>query len=286
MKLYLVLLFALAVLPGARVDADAGVSQRIQSLSLRIEQNPEHQALRLQRALAYLEDNQPDRALFDIQLAETLGDPIAAAYTHGVLLHRQQNYAAALPYFDRYLQAYPDHWGALDYRARLLRDIGQNRLALADYEALLRLNRNRDPGYYVAAARLMASLPERGVNEALALLDNRMAQIGIITTLQRYAIDLEKQRGNYTAAITRMATLDEKLRATPQWQLDTAELHLQAARPHEALLYLAVAREQLQSSRATAVQQALWKRAHQLQQEAERAVLNLTDSPPDGAVTR
>lgn len=72
-----------------------------------------------EHALAYLEDNQPERALFDIQLAETLGDP-------------------------------------------------------------------------VAATRLMASPPERGVNEALALLDNRMAQIGIITTRQRYEIDLER----------------------------------------------------------------------------------------------
>ncbi len=69
-------------------------SRSVYSHSPRIEQNPEHQALRLQRALAYLEDNQ--RELFaDIQLAETMDDPIAAAYTHGVLLHRQQNYAAA-----------------------------------------------------------------------------------------------------------------------------------------------------------------------------------------------
>ncbi len=70
-----------------------------------------------------------------------------------------------------------------------------------------------------------------------------------ITQLQRYAIDLERQRGNYQGAITRMATLDEKLRATPQWQLEVAELLLQAGRPQEAQPYLTVAEEQLQSAR-------------------------------------
>lgn len=265
----LTLLLALVFASIALVSADAGVSGRIASLSSQIQQSPEDQVLRLQRALAYMDDNQQVLALDDIRVAEKLGDPVVAAYSHGVLLYRQGDNAAARPYFDRYLQAYPEDWGALGYRARLLRDIGENRLALADYETLIRLDHALDPGYYVVAARLMANLPERGVDEALALLDQRIEQLGSIISLQRYAIDMEKKRGNYAAAIARMAKLDEKLRATPQWQLDVAELLLQAGRAQEARFYLSVAQEQLQAGRMTAANRQLLETAQRLQAQAK-----------------
>lgn len=264
----LMLVLALVLAPIAPARADAGVSKRIKVLSTHIDQSPENQALRLQRALAYVDDNQPELALADIRVAERLGDPLAAAYTYGVLLYRQGDNAAARPYFDRYLQAYPEDWAALGYRARLLRDLGENRLALADYESLIRLNSALDPGYYVVTARLMASLPDRGTDEALALLDRRIAQQGSVSSLQRYAIELETQRGNYPAAIARMATLDEKLRASPQWQLDVAELLLQAGRPEEARSYLAVAQEQLQAGRMTTINRQLLETAQRLQAQA------------------
>jgi tetratricopeptide (TPR) repeat protein len=278
----LILALVLVFAPLAPVIADAGISKRIKVLSTHIDQSPEDQALRLQRALAYVDDNQPELALADIKVAETLGDPLAAAYTYGVLLYRQGDNAGARPYFDRYLQAYPGEWGALGYRARLLRDLGENRLALADYEALIRLNDALDPGYYVVTARLMAGLPERGVDEALALLDQRIAQRGAVSSLQRYAVELEQQRGNYQAAIARMALLDEKLRATPQWQLEVAELLLQAGRPQEASSYLAVAQEQLQAGRMTAINVQLLETVRRLQAQALSATRQVEDasSPP------
>jgi tetratricopeptide (TPR) repeat protein len=277
--IHLILLLALVFAPFALVSADAGISKRIKVLSTHIEQRPEDQALRLQRALAYVDDNQPELALADIKVAERLGDPLAAAYTYGVLLYRQGDNAAARPYFDRYIQAYPEEWGALGYRARLLRDLGENRLALADYETLIRMNDALDPGYYVVTARLMASLPERGVDEALALLDQRIAQRGAISSLQRYAIELETQRGNYPAAIARMATLDEKLRASAQWQLDVAELLLQAGRVEEARSYLAVAQEQLQAGRMTSINRQLLETAQRLQAQALKSTGQVENAP-------
>ncbi len=283
MKSLLIVLLALGLWPAILASADAAVSQRIQSLSLRLEQSPDIQALHMQRALAYMEDNQPELALSDIRKAESLGEAVAAAYAHGVLLYREQEYVDARLYFDRYLKAYPEHWGARNYRARLLRNIGQNPQALADYEVLMGLNDNLDPGYYIAIARLLAGQPERGVDEALTLLDNRMAQIGTISTLQRYAIELERQRGNYDSAIARLANLDAKLRATPQWQLEVAELLLEAGRTQEALPYLLVAQEQLQIGRPTAVNLALLKEVNQLLEAVAKAVRQVrNESSEDG----
>jgi tetratricopeptide (TPR) repeat protein len=265
-----VLSVALTLAHADPVHADAAIAERIRALSLRIEQAPDNQALRLQRSVAYLDNNQPELALADIRAAETVGEPVEAAFTHGVLLYKTGDYPAARPYFDRYLQAYPLHRGTLEYRARLLRDIGENRQALADYEALLAPGGTPDPGYYLTIARLMAGLPDRGVDEALALLDTRMAQVGPLTTLQRYAVELERDRGNFQGAIERMADLDQRLKATPQWQVEVAELMLQAGRLQEARSYLNVAEEQLQSGRRPGDRKLL-ETVHRLQKQASEA---------------
>ena len=260
-------LLALSLAHSGTVRADAAAAERIRALSLRIEQTPDNQALHLQRSLAYLNNNQLKLARTDIRTAEAVGEPVEAAFTHGLLLYKTGDYRAARPYFDRYLQNYPRHRGALEYRARLLRDIGENRRALADYEALLALSDSLDPGYYVTTARLMAAQPDRGVAEALALLDARMAQIGPLTTLQRYAVELERSRGNFKGATERMAGMDQRLKATPQWQVEVAEIMLQAGQLQEARSYLAVAEEQLQS-RSRAGDRKLLETVHRLQKQA------------------
>jgi tetratricopeptide (TPR) repeat protein len=265
-----VLLLALSLAYAGPARADAAVAERIRALSQRIEQAPDNQALRLQRALTYLDNYQMELALADIQVAEAVGEPVEAAFTHGILLYKTGDYAAARPYFDRYLQAYPLHRGALEYRARLLRDIGENREALADHEALIALSDSLDPGYYRTTARLMAGQPDRGVDEALALLDTRMAQIGPLSTLQRYAVELESNRGNYQGAIERMAGMDQRLKATPQWQVEVAELMLQDGQLEEARSYLAVAEEQLQFA-PRAGDRKLMETVHRLQKQASQA---------------
>jgi tetratricopeptide (TPR) repeat protein len=263
------LLIALNLSAAGPAGADAAVLDRIQLFTQQIESGPPSQELRLRRSLAYIENNQQALALADIRVAETLGNPVAADLAHGILLYQQQDYVAARACFDRYLQGFPQNHTALEYRARLLRDSGEDRRALADYESLMTLDNSLDPGYYIAAARLMAGQPDRGVVAALALLDTHLARLGPLTPLQRYAIELEKKRGNFQGAIARMANLDEKLRATPQWQVEIAELLLLAGRPQEAIPYLSVAEEQLKSAKLP-VHRGLLPIVHRLQTQAQQ----------------
>ena len=86
--------------------ADAAVEQRIDALSAKVEHDPDEQTLLLRRSLAYAENGQQALALADIQAAERMGDPIVAAFVHGLLLFRAGDLTAARPYFDAYLQAW------------------------------------------------------------------------------------------------------------------------------------------------------------------------------------
>jgi tetratricopeptide (TPR) repeat protein len=267
----LVLLFAAIVPMSAPCRADAGPDSKLAELSAQIARHPGDQQLLVRRARVHVERGQFDLAAADIAAAETLGDPVETAFVHGVLLYRSGDLPGSRRQFDRYLRAHPHHYPSLDYRARLLRDTGEYEAALADYHRLIALDPNLAPGYYLAVADMLAAMPEHGIDAALALLDARMAEVGTLSQLQRRAIALEQSRGHYDSAIERLATLDEKLRATPEWKAEMARLQLRAGRPDEALAYATVAREQLAGMKRTAARQRLGAELAELERRARDA---------------
>lgn len=248
-------------------QADASATHKLEVLTAQIERQPEQQLL-LRRARVYIDNNQPTMARRDISTAETLGDPSAVCYVYGLLLYRQGDYSAARSQFNCYLKLHPEHRSSLDYRARLLRDAGEYDAALQDYRRLMSIDNQLAPGYYLSMARILAAMPAYGPEAALLAIDERIVEIGPVSSLQRYAISLEVEQGDYPAAIERLSTLDPKLRATPGWQVEMAELQLLAGRFDDALMYITLAREQLQVLKKTTAHQ-------QLTAELEELTLNL-----------
>jgi len=237
-------------------------------LSENIASSPRDQYLHIQRGLAYSNNNQPLLALADIEAAETFGEPLDVAFAHGVLLYRVGEFSTARGYFDRYLKAHPGDLASLEYRARLLRDAGENAAALADFQQIFALNPAPDPGHYISAARIMTALPDYGIPAALELLDRHFQQAGMTTQLQRYAIQLEIDQQHYDAALVRMESLDETLRNTPHWQVEAAELHLLAGQPDQARLFLELADSKLQGLRPNGIRLELQQKVQRLLQGA------------------
>ncbi|MEH6583994.1 MAG: hypothetical protein V7754_18815 [Halioglobus sp.] len=261
-------LFAALISSPLPLFADAGIEQQIQRLDEKISSSPQDQNLYIQRSLAHFNNNQPSLALADIKTAESVDNPVNAAFVHGILLYRSAEFEKAKGYFDLYLAAFPRHPASLQYRARVLRDSGDYTAALLDYELLFSIRSRSDPGNYLAAAQMMAALPERGTDDALTLLDDRMKVTGVLSSLQRYAIKLEIDRQHYEAAIQRLGTLDQKLRATPQWQLEVAELYLLAGKPEQALPHLELAAGQINMLRPSTMQRELQQRQKSLMSRA------------------
>ncbi len=259
---------------------DAAVDSQLLELDARVQQYPDDQQWRIRRARAYIDAGRYDAALEDILAAQSLADPTEAASVYGLLLYRRGELDAARKQFDLYLGVHPGDRASLEYRARLLRDVGEYERALADYQRLFSLSDDLDPGYYISAADMLAALPDHGTDEALALLDTRMETIGPVTSLQRHAIGLEKGRGNYPAAISRLALLDQRLRATPEWQFEMAELLLLAGRPDEALPFILVAEEQLGSVRQTGARRELAARLPDLKRKAHEAARGSAGGQP------
>ena len=266
-KNLLLLVVLLALVCSRDVAAHPGAEASIELISQQIEQQPDDQRLHIRRAEAYSHGGQYQLALDDLQRAQTLGPANETALTYGLVYFRNKELEPAKHWLDRHLDQYPDDIVGLEYRARLLRDMGDFSASIADYMRLFALHQV-NPGDYLSAAQMMNTIAGRGTDDALALLDQGLVQLGMIPQLQHYAIELESQRGNYPAALSRLQSLEPALGASPQWKVDLAVLLSRMNRPAESRRWYLAARQQLQGLRVTPARLAL-------QAQVETALLRL-----------
>lgn len=244
--------------------AHPGADAALAHFNEAIDRHPDEQALYIQRGIANSNNHQYPQARDDFQRAAQLGDPILVAFDFGVLYYRMGDFAAARRYFDQFLQAFPDHAPCLEYRARLLRDAGDYKAAVADFRRVFALQQRPNPGHYIAVARMLLAVEGEGVNEALAILDAGNAKLGITPQLQRYATELELARGQPGRAVQRLRTLQTALGDSPGWKTDMAELMLQTGQRQQACVLLDTAAIQLDGLRNTPAREELRDRIQRL----------------------
>ena len=261
------LLSALALALPLGSQAHPGALSSIEHFSHQISHQPNQQSPWLQRGSAYSNGGYYEQALADFEQAQALGDPVVVSFSLGVLYYRMQDLERAKKYFDEYLLAFPDHLACLEYRARLLRDMGDVDAAVADFRRFFALHRQPNPGHYISAAQLLRGSGPQGIDEALTLLDEGMAALGINSQLQKLAIELELERGHPDQALARQLSLQPQLGHSPKWKVDTAHLQIWLGNTDPARALLNQAKTQLQSMRATPARIELLARVGELEQD-------------------
>lgn len=241
--------------------AHPGVEQALRYFDQQIEQSPREQALYVQRGIVYSNDGEYEKAKVDFTRAEELGDPVLVGFDLGVLHYRMGDFAASRRYFDAWLQRFPDHAAGLEYRARLLRDAGDHDGAIADFKRVFALQPRPNPGDYISVAQMLESRGDAGVAEALGVLDQANAMLGVTPQIQRKAITLELRRKQPERAIARMRELESTLGESPDWKVEMGELMLASGRREEAQACFRKALDQLGSLRLTPARQQLMRRA-------------------------
>jgi predicted Zn-dependent protease len=262
---YSVSLLLLALLtqvgPGA---AHSGDRVSIDRLTQAIASYPEQQSLYIKRGGIYSHARNWSLAERDFQRAHRLGDPREVSYELGLMRYRQSDYRQAQVELSLYLSVHPSAATALLYRARAAQAAGSPRTALADFKTYFTLVEQPHPGDLLAAAMLMVEGPKPAVRSALALIDGGIANTGGQPQLQRYAIQLELQRGDISAALRRCAQMEASLGGSPAWQVEMAVLLLRANRYNEATVMLRQAQLQLEGLKNTPARRALREKIEQL----------------------
>ena len=135
-------------------------------------------------------------------------------------------------------------------------------------QTYFRLQERPNPGLYLAAARMLEE--RRRYQEALAILDQGQATLGVVPQLQRQAVALERARGQPELALARLQTLGPMLGESPAWRLDMAELQLELGHRDRAAAMISSAREALAQQRPTPARLGLQQRAEVLATGLER----------------
>lgn len=262
-------LFSLFLFQAEVSIAHEGPGAHLDHINEALEKTPDKQSLYIERGAIYSsEAGLHELALKDFQRAEKLGPPVAVAYELGLLFYRSAEFSKSRMYFDRYISQFPDYAPAYEYRAKASYQIGDTRQAMADFNAFFRLQKQINPGSFIAAAKIYASAKEGGVDAAIALLDQGIKRIGLNPQLQSYAARLELQRNRPEQAIARHQTMRTMLNDSPAWKAEMAELLLDAGKPAEAAAFLDQAEEQLAKLKATPARLNLLQTIQKLRRQA------------------
>lgn len=254
-----------------------GLQERLPLLEERIQNDPSNVDLYLRRALVLSDLGEFKRAFSDLDTAAQLGSPKQTYFVRGMLFYRLGQFDTAVSFFSQFLEQYPDNTGALLYRGRVLRDAGKHQSSLDDHLRYIAVNPNAEPGVYLAITQLMTGLIEQGssqydYDQLLAILDQRVAQLGAAPQLQGYAIEVVKSICQADQAIQRLNQLPDQSQRAPQWHLQLAEQNLLLNNATQAQQHLNDANANLQQKRPTAF------RAEQMHRY--RFLKQLLDAPP------
>jgi len=216
----------------SQLDAHPELDAQVNAVTAQLEVQPGNAELYLTRADIRRQHAEFDLALGDISTAARLKPGWSkVSLVRAKTLFDANRIQEAKTAVEQFLGREPNHASALVLRGRCNLKLGQYEKAIADYGAALKGFREPNPELYVERAQLQASMGR--FDDAIHGLDEGVKRFGQAPTLQLAAIELERQRGDFTAALRRTGQLLETLRQ-PGILLLQAQLLEQAGRLSEA----------------------------------------------------
>jgi tetratricopeptide (TPR) repeat protein len=233
----------IAALLGAPVvlHAHVGVEALGQALDAELASRPHDPDAHLRRAEAHLLAGGWDAALAEVYAAGQHGAaPDVLDTTRGRILLASGRARAARAVFGRALRRNPQAYGAYYERGRAWLALGKPRRAADDFGRALAGLPAPQPEQVMARRDALIASGRRA--EALHALDDGMARVGRVASLQLAAIALEEELGHYDDGVRRLDELLASAPPNPMWVARRGELLARAGRPAEARLAYASAR--------------------------------------------
>lgn len=217
------------------VWAHGSVHEQIQALTQEIIKSPGEASLYLRRGELYYHHNKWNLALADYDTAASLdaGLDIVDLYRGKTMLaaNMLKDGRNAL---DRFIAVFPEHPHALLTRARLLTKMQSYAAAVTDYDLFVKLNATPSPEHFLERAQALVRLGTDHIPATLEGLDEGMAVLGQVVTLQLYAIELEVELRRFDAAVTRLEQISAQSARKEKWLFRKGEILKKAGRHEDA----------------------------------------------------
>jgi len=186
--------------------AHGPLDEQLAAVTREIWADPDNASLFLRRAELMRLNRAWEGARVNLDRAANLDPTLAeVALFRAALFFDQGDAAAALRSVDRLLSERPDAADGFLVRARANEALGRRSDAALDLRRAIALLKPPRPEHYLDLARLIGDEDRAGgSNEALAVLDDGIARLGPIVSLEFAAIDLEVRGGRTDAALGRL----------------------------------------------------------------------------------
>lgn len=213
--------------------AHDGLHEQIVAVTKKIRKNPKDPALYLKRAELFRLHAEWRNAAADFLRAERLdpGEP-GIDLGRGKLWLDSRQYLKARTALDKYLSKQPDGFEGVITMARVLAKLKDPERSNRYFTQALILAPQDSTEIYFERSEMLAAAGK--VDEALKGLDEGIAKLGPIVTLQMAAVDLEVRSGRHELALERLDKLAESMPRKESLLLRRGEILLQAGKPCEA----------------------------------------------------
>jgi tetratricopeptide (TPR) repeat protein len=175
----------------------------------------------------------------------------------------------------RFLAKKPDHAEGRLALARVLAKLGRGAQASVEFTRALRLSSAPKPDVYVERAAALAAAHR--ITEAIRGLDEGIAKLGPLASLEEPAIHLEVRRKTFDSALARLDRAASFSTRRETWLARRGEILIAAGRPREALGSLRQARAAIESLPLRLKQTPAMER---LQRQVRSRLEQLETGPP------
>jgi tetratricopeptide (TPR) repeat protein len=202
-------------------SAHDGVAGQIADLSIQIARDPHNAELVVRRADLYRATRQWNEALADLERARQLDPSLPNIdVLHAQVFSGQGRYREADRAATRCLERNAQHAEALVIRARARAALGRPREAVADFSTALEVRSL--PELYIERAGTAAAAA--GPGSAIAGLDEGIARLGPIPSLELAAITYELKLRRFDAALDRLDGISARSVRQESWLARRGEI--------------------------------------------------------------
>ena len=221
---------AAVLLCAGQITAHVGSDIRVAALTERIAAAPRDPALYLARGEIHRVRRAWTHALADYDRAAALdpGNP-APDLCRGRMWLEAGKPGRAQASLARFLQRRPAHVAGRVLFARALAGTGAHLAAARQLAEAIRRDPNPVPEHYLERAAALAAAGPGHREEALRALDDGIAKLGPLVTLELAAIDLELAAGRKPAALRRLDRIAAQSERQEPWAARRAEILERAA---------------------------------------------------------
>jgi tetratricopeptide (TPR) repeat protein len=220
----------------------------VQALTEKIQQEPRNALLYLQRGELQRHLEHWDLAKHDLDRAEQLDRNLTAVHlSRALLLMESGRPDDALRSVDRFLTSEPKRADAHETRGRILFRLGRLAESEGAFSKAIELIDYPTPDLYLARLDVILARGPAFRGQALDSLDEGIARLGPIVTLELAAIELERCMKNWDGALRRVERLARVSPRQESWLVRRGDILSEAGRNAEARAAYAQALEAIES---------------------------------------